>query len=81
MNWKLDTISLCVWNLEGTPFGVEKIDRGAYVPFRLWGIYNARIYVTKEGKPLLFTSKDEAMRYTEEKAKQYLSTVIEEVKA
>lgn len=74
MNWKLDTESLYVWNVEGTPFGVEKIDGNTYAPFRLWG--KARAYVTREGEPLTFGSRREAMRYVEQAVKQYQESVI-----
>lgn len=79
MNWKLDTTSLYIWNVEGAPFGVEKIDRGAYAPFRLWN--KNRTYVTKAGKPLLFSSKREAIEYVEKAAKEYLCKVVEAVEA
>ena len=79
MNWKLDTNDPYLWQIEGTPFGVEKIDRAYYVPFRLWG--RERIYVTKEGEPLAFSSRREAMRYTEEKTRQYLASAIRAVTA
>ena len=78
MNWKLDTDNPYVWQVEGTPFGVEKIDRNTYAPFRLWG--NNRLYVgeyTSEGrKDLLFRSRREAMDYVEEAVKNYQSQII-----
>jgi hypothetical protein len=43
-----DTAS--VWEthlVEGYPFGIEKIDRGAWYPFQLWG--TRRIYLETKG--------------------------------
>jgi hypothetical protein len=77
MNWQLDTDYPYVWRIEGTPFGVEKIDHAYYVPFRMWG--SSRVYVTKEGEPIVFGSRQGAMKYTEGRAKEYLSSVIRAV--
>ena len=84
MNWKLDTENPYVWQVEGTPFGVEKIDRNTYVPFRLWG--KARLYVGAFGESgkrenVLFRSRREAMAYVEKAVKQYQANIIEAVEA
>ena len=75
MNWKLDTFNLYIWNLENSPFGIEKIDKGVYLPFRLWG--KARVYVRKDNENLVFSTRQQAMKYTEGAYKVYLSKVIE----
>jgi hypothetical protein len=75
MNWKLDTNSLYIWRIEGTPFGVEKVDNAYYLPFRMWG--NARVYVTAFNKELSFRSRREAMAYTEKAVRIYQGAVIE----
>lgn len=78
MNWQLDPNNPYVWQIEGAPFGVEKIDRGAYAPFRLWN--KSRICVgiySKSGRTMLtFPTKKAAMKYTEDAYKHYLSTAI-----
>ena len=79
MNWKLDTENPYVWQVEGTPFGVEKIDHVCYAPFRLWG--KARLYVGAFGESgkrenVLFRSRREAMAYVEEAVKNYQSQII-----
>lgn len=78
MNWKLET-DLFYWQVEGTPFGVEKIDSSCYVPFRLWG--RERVYMgvydhNGKRKDLIFSSRREAMRFVEGKVKEYLESVI-----
>ncbi len=81
MNWKLDPNDPYVWQVEGTPFGVEKIDRATYAPFRLWN--NRRVYVgeydDKGRKDLIFRSQREAFAYVEEAVKEYKSQIIEAV--
>lgn len=78
MNWKLDTENPYVWQVEGTPFGVDNVSRGAYAPFRLWN--NRRVYVgeyTDKGrKDLTFRSRREAMAYVEKAVKEYQSQII-----
>ena len=78
MNWKLDPNDPYIWQVEGTPFGVEKIDNASYAPFRLWN--NNRLYVgeyTSEGrKDLLFRSRREAMDYVEKAVKSYRASII-----
>lgn len=79
MNWKLDTENPYVWQVEGTPFGVEKIDRNAYAPFRLWGKARLKVgeYTEQGRKDLLFRSRREAMAYVEEAVKNYRASIIE----
>jgi hypothetical protein len=78
MNWKLDTDNPYVWQVEGTPFGIEKIDHAYYVPFRLWN--KARLYVGafQAGKreSVTFSSRQEAMKYVEEAVKEYQNRII-----
>lgn len=78
MNWKLDTENPYVWQVEGTPFGVEKIDNACYAPFRLWN--NNRLYVgeyTDKGrKDLLFRSRREAFAYVEKAVSEYKSKAV-----
>lgn len=78
MNWKLDTGNPYVWQVEGAPFGVEKIDTAIYAPFRLWN--NRRVYVgsySERGRAdLLFTNRREAFAYVEEAVRRYKESVI-----
>ena len=78
MNWKLDTNNPYVWQVEGAPFGVEKIDTAYYVPFRLWG--KSRVYVgsySERGRTdLFFTNRREAFAYVEKAVKEYLESAI-----
>lgn len=78
INWKLDPNDPYVWQIEGAPFGVEKIDRGAYAPFRLWNKNRVcvGIYSDSGRKTLTFTTRREAMKYTEEAFKEYQSRII-----
>ena len=78
MNWKLDTDNPYVWQVEGTPFGVEKIDHAYYVPFRLWNSNRVYVgeYTDKGRKDLAFRSRREAMAYVEEAVKNYQSQII-----
>lgn len=80
MNWKLDPNDPYVWQVEGTPFGVEKIENACYAPFRLWN--KARLYVGAFGKSgkrenVLFSSRREAMTYVEKAVKEYQAQAIE----
>ena len=81
MNWKLDTGNPYVWQVEGAPFGVEKIDRACYAPFRLWE--GNRVYVgsySERGRAdLLFTNRREAFAYVEEAVRRYKESVIHAV--
>ena len=83
MNWKLDPNNPYLWQVEGTPFGVEKIDRATYAPFRLWN--NHRVYVGQyddQGrKELTFPSRGEAQQYVEAAVREYRARIIEEVRA
>ena len=78
MNWQLDPNDPYVWQVEGFPFGIEKIDNACFVPFRLWG--KARLYVgkyTDKGREnLLFRSRREAKAYVEEAVKKYEKSII-----
>lgn len=78
MNWQLDPNDPYVWQIEGSPFGVEKIDRGVYVPFRLWNKarVSVGIYSDSGRKTLTFSTRQEAMKYTEEAFKEYKSRII-----
>lgn len=84
MNWKLDPNDPYIWQVEGTPFGVEKIDNACYAPFRLWG--KARLYVGAFGESgkrenVLFRLRREAMDYVEKAVKEYQAQIIEAVEA
>ena len=78
MNWKLDPSDPYVWQVEGTPFGVDNVSRGVYAPFRLWN--GNRVYIgeyTDKGRAdLTFRSRREAMAYVEEAVKGYQSQII-----
>lgn len=63
------------WQIEGTPFGIEKIAPRDYVVFRLWG--KARIYIRDTG----FTSRDMALLYLEDMVEKYRASIIEAVRA
>lgn len=78
MNWKLDTDNPYVWQVEGTPFGVEKIDNACYAPFRLWNSNRVYVgeYTDKGRKDLAFRSRREAMAYVEEAVKEYKSKEV-----
>lgn len=52
--------------VEGYPFGIEKIDRGAWYAFKLWD--NRRIYLMTKGEG-------------KEKAKAVLESALENYKA
>lgn len=61
-----------VWEtylVEGYPFGLEKIDRGAWFPFQLWG--GKRIYLDTKG-----TGKDKAKALLVERVEDYKSRII-----
>lgn len=61
-----------VWEthlVEGYPFGIEKIDRGAWYAFQLWG--NRRIYLMTEGK-----GKDKAVAVVEQAVEDYKARII-----
>lgn len=79
MNWKLDPNDPYIWQIEGTPYGVDNVDLDTYAPFRLWN--NRRVYVgeyTSEGrKDLTFRSRREAMAYVEKAVRQYQAQAIE----
>lgn len=61
------------WQLEGTPFGIERIAPRYYVVFRLWGRERVYLSVTKEKG---FTSRDFSQLYLEEKAREYEKSII-----
>lgn len=60
--------------VQGYPFGIEKIDRGAWFPFQLWG--GRRIYLDTKGM-----GKDKATALLAEKVADYKSRIIEAVTA
>ena len=55
--------------VEGYPFGIEKIDRGAWFPFQLWG--RERIYLDTKG-----TGKEKAKAFLEIRVEDYKSRII-----
>lgn len=63
------------WQIDGAPFGIEKIDHRDYVVFRLWG--NARVYIRDTG----FSSREMACLYLESMVEKYRASIIEEVRA
>jgi hypothetical protein len=61
-----------VWEtylVEGYPFGLEKIDRGAWYPFQLWG--KRRIYLETKGM-----SKEKAAAILKVRLEDYKSKII-----
>jgi len=61
-----------VWEtymVEGYPFGIEKIDRGAWYAFHLWG--RDRIYLMTEGE-----GKEKAKAILEKKLEDYKARII-----
>lgn len=65
-----DTASIWETHLvEGYPFGVEKIDRGAWYAFQLWG--NRRIYLMTKGE-----GKDKARAIVEQAVEDYKARII-----
>ena len=63
------------WQVEGTPFGIEKIAPRDYVVFRFWG--KNRIYMRDTG----FTSRDMALLYLEEMVRKYRESIITAITA
>ena len=66
-----------VWEthlVEGYPFGIEKIDRGAWYPFQLWG--GRRIYLETKGM-----GKEKATAILKERLEDYKSRIVEGVSA
>ena len=66
-----------VWEthyVEGYPFGIEKIDRGAWYPFQLWG--KRRIYLETKGM-----GKEKAVAILKVRLEDYKSRIIEGVSA
>jgi hypothetical protein len=55
--------------VEGYPFGIEKIDRGAWYPFQLWG--KRRIYLETKGM-----GKEKATAILKEKVEDYKARII-----
>ena len=60
--------------VQGYPFGIEKIDRGAWYPFQLWG--RERIYLDTQGM-----SKARAVALLEKRLEDYKSRIVEAVTA
>ena len=60
--------------VEGYPFGIEKIDRGAWYAFRLWG--KDRIYLDTKG-----VGKDKAIALLAPALEDYKSRIIEGIPA
>jgi hypothetical protein len=61
-----------VWEthlVEGYPFGLEKIDRGAWYPFQLYG--KRRIYLSYKGM-----GKEKATAILKEKVEDYKARII-----
>jgi len=63
------------WQIDGAPFGIEKIAPRDYVIFRLWG--KKRIYIREDG----FTSRDMALFYLEEMVRKYRASIITAITA
>jgi UDP-galactopyranose mutase len=66
-----------VWEthiVEGYPFGIEKIDRGAWYPFQFYG--KRRIYLSYKGM-----GKEKAAAILKERLEDYKSKIIEGVSA
>lgn len=63
------------WQIDGAPFGIEKIDHRDYVVFRLWG--NARVYIRDTG----FSSREMACLYLESMVEKYRASIVEAVRA
>ena len=61
------------WQLEGTPFGIEKIGPRDYVVFRLWGRERVYLSVTRDKG---FTSREFSQLYLEEKAREYEKSIV-----
>jgi hypothetical protein len=55
--------------VEGYPFGIERIDRGAWYAFHLWG--RDRIYLDTVG-----VGKAKAIALLEEKLESYKSRIV-----
>jgi hypothetical protein len=65
-----DTAS--VWEthlVQGYPFGIEKIDRGQWYPFQLWG--RERIYLDTKG-----VGRDKAIALLASKIEDYKSRIV-----
>lgn len=60
--------------VEGYPFGIEKIDRGAWYPFQLWG--KRQIYLETKGM-----GKEKAVAILKVRLEDYKSRIIEGVTA
>jgi len=61
-----------VWEtymVEGYPFGIEKLDRGAWYAFHLWG--RDRIYLMTKGE-----GKERAKAILEERLNDYKTRII-----
>jgi hypothetical protein len=58
------------WQIDGVPFGIEKIAPRDYVIFRIWG--GKRLYLRDTG----FTSRDMALLYLENMVEKYRSSII-----
>ena len=76
MKWIEENNGWKGWRVDGTPFGVEMVDRACYAPFRLWN--RNRIYVMGDDyrDNLIFTSKAKAFAYVEEAVKNYKSRIV-----
>ena len=61
------------WQLEGTPFGIERIGPRDYVVFRVWGRERCYLSITKDKG---FTSRNFSQLYLEEKAREYEESII-----
>ena len=59
------------WQIDGVPFGIEKIAPRDYVIFRIWG-NSKRLYLRDTG----FTSRDMALLYLENMVEKYRSSII-----
>jgi len=65
-----DETSACETHyVDGYPFGIEKIDRGAWYPFQLWG--NRRIYLETKGM-----GKEKATAILKDAVEDYKARII-----
>jgi hypothetical protein len=63
------------WQLENSPFGIEKIQPRYFAIFRKWG--NKRIYLRGQG----FTSRKQAHDYLVPMVEKYRSSIITDITA
>lgn len=75
--------------IKGTPIGIEKLDRGCWLVYRVWGGERAYIshevtrYGKKERDTRFFPSRASALEYASQEAERYRANIVvtEEVSA